>query len=231
MADIQPDIIGIQEVDLRIDQGNWIRERLNQLRDGLTEDGPYTVYQMAGPRERVVLEALGILTNRPVLRHEGFDYLFRNRVAHRVRIDVDGVSLDFWNTHFHHEVGAEHNAVRVRQAEQLRDWIAERSGGTPTVLVGDLNSLPGTRPLRILGDTLWSAYDIHHGSPPAETISPLHVRSRDLPDLPGPLTIDYILVSAGVEVVSADLAFDKESPADPGIYASDHVGIVARLRV
>ncbi|MCK9518184.1 MAG: hypothetical protein M0R74_04010 [Dehalococcoidia bacterium] len=43
--------------------------------------------------------------------------------------------------------------------------------------------------------------------------------------------LDYILVSDAFEVVSADVAFTNPSPCDPGLFASDHFGLVARLRL
>jgi len=112
LAALRPDIIGFQEVDLRIDQGNSLYRRFNDLvgyesgGDLNYESGgdpQYRMYHMANPRDRVAVEALGILTHLPVISHEGFDYLFRNRVAHCVRVELQGSSLDFYNTHLHHE--------------------------------------------------------------------------------------------------------------------------------
>ncbi len=229
LADLQPDVIGFQEVDLRLDQGNWICRRLNDLlHDAQSDHSPYVIHHMANPRENVAVEALAVMTRLPVLAHEGFDYLFRNRVAHRLRIDVGDTEIDVYNTHFHHEIGPEHNAVRVRQAEQLRDWIADRSGEVLAVLVGDLNATPGTRPIRVLSERMRSAYEVHHGAPPATTVSPLARRSADVPP---DLALDYILVSDGVDVVEVDLAFSEPDPNDASVYASDHFGLMATLEV
>jgi endonuclease/exonuclease/phosphatase family metal-dependent hydrolase len=231
LADLQPDVIGFQEVDLRLDQGNWICRRLNDLlHDAQSDHSPYVIHHIANPRENVAVEALAVMTRLPVLAHEGFDYLFRNRVAHRVRIEVDSEALDVYNTHLHHEIGPEHNAVRVRQAEQLRDWIADRSGEVLAVLVGDLNATPGTRPIRILSERMRSAYEVHHGAPPATTVSPLGAHS-DIELRGEGRVLDYIFVSDGVEVIDADLAFTEPAPEHPSVYASDHFGLVATLEV
>jgi endonuclease/exonuclease/phosphatase family metal-dependent hydrolase len=224
LVDLDSDVVAFQEVDLRIDQGNWIRERLNERVAG--EGVEYRIHHMANPRDRVTLEALAILARLPVVAHDGYDYLFRNRVAHRLRVVVDDAPFDVWNTHLHHEVGAEANAVRRHQAEQLSDWIAERSAGAPHALVGDLNATPDTAPLRTLGVGRRSAYEAIHGRPPATTVSPLGVMSDDLP---GDLTLDYILVGGSVNILDAGLAFEYEDPRQPGIWASDHVGLVADL--
>jgi endonuclease/exonuclease/phosphatase family metal-dependent hydrolase len=225
LAALDVDVIAFQEIALRIDQGNGIRARLNTLLGG-DDDAPYRIHHVANPRENVALEAIALMTRLPVRAHEGFDYLFRNRVAHRLRVDVGGAEFDVWNTHFHHEVGDEANAVRTRQAEQLAGWITDRTGSTPHALVGDLNATPGTAPLRLLSRGHRSAYEAAHGAPPQTTVSPMHVRSTDLP---GNLPLDHILVSDGVAVVEARLAFEHEDPRQPGIWASDHVGLVADL--
>lgn len=231
LTDLRPDAIAFQEVDLRTDQGNCIRERSNLLLHGQGDRDPYMIHHMANTRENVTSEALAIMTRLRVTAHEGFDYLFRNRVAHRARIDVDGTAFDLYNTHLHHMVGPEHNAAQVRQAEQLRHWIAGRSGDLPVVLVGDFNSTPGTKPLRVLGESLRPAYEDRHGEPPESTISPLLAAGGELPDgLPEAIALDHIFVSPSIDVLEASVCFADESPDAPGIYASDHFGLVARLR-
>ena len=138
LAALRPDIVGFQEVDLRIDQGNWLYRRFNDLvgyesgRDLNYESGgdpQYRMYHMANPRDRVAVEALGILTHLPVIAHEGFDYLFRNRVAHYVRVELAGSSLDFYNTHLHHEQDPVGNEVRMEQAERLVRWMDRHGWG------------------------------------------------------------------------------------------------------
>lgn len=231
LADLQPDVIGFQEVDLRLDQGNWICRRLNDLlHDAQSDHGPYVIHHMANPRENVAVEALAVMTRLPVLAHEGFDYLFRNRVAHRLRIDAGDAEIDVYHTHFHHQIGPEHDQVRIRQAEQLMAWVQDRSGATPSVSVGDFNSEPGTEPIqRIAGD--WrSAYEVHHGAPPATTVSPLGARS-DIELRGEDRVLDYIFVSAGVEVIDAGLAFTEPDPEHPSVYASDHFGLIATLEL
>src|SRR5438132_3657383 len=103
LVELRPDIIGFQEVDLRIDQGNWLCRRFNDLIWHNRGAPIYRIHHMANPRENVALEALAIMTHLPAVAHNGFDYLIRNRVAHCVRIDMAGAELDFYNTHFHHE--------------------------------------------------------------------------------------------------------------------------------
>ena len=72
LAHLQPDIIGFQEVDLRIDQGNWLCHRVNALREFHTK-ALYTIHHMVNPRDNVTIEALAIMTQLPMVEHEGLD--------------------------------------------------------------------------------------------------------------------------------------------------------------
>jgi len=248
---LRPHVIGLQEIDLRIDQGNWIRHRFNDLTAGTSDReswideggwigqrenneepaaGESAIYHISNPRDRVSLEALGIMTRLPVIAHAGFDYLFRNRVAHRVRVHAGGTFLDFYNTHFHHEQDAAGNHVRHQQAEKLVAWMDGHGWDVPKVLVGDFNSPPGTRPVRIIEERLGSAYSVLHGQEPSATIpTPLIPQEEWPPDWPKGVTVDYIFVSPSIRVLDARLVFVEPDPSDPALYPSDHYGLAATI--
>jgi endonuclease/exonuclease/phosphatase family metal-dependent hydrolase len=227
LVELRPDIVGFQEVDLRLDQGNWLCKRFNDL---IWEPGApqYRIHHMANPRENVVLEALAIMTHLSVVGHQGYDYLVRNRVAHRVRVDAGGVALDVWNTPLHHVQDAEGNELRLRQAETLLRWMERDGDDVPKVLVGDFNAPPGTPPIALLKEHLRSAHEALHGDEPQMTWpSPLVAD----PPYPGKWVVDYIFVSAQVRIVEARTAFDRPGEADPTLYPSDHFGLLARLAI
>ncbi len=236
LVEMRPDIIGFQEIDLRIDQGNWICQRFGDLVDtphapqlDLPQPGLY-MYHMSNPRDRVTVEALGIMTHLPVLAHEG--YLFRNRVAHRIRVEVEGRRLDFYNTHFHHEQDAPGNEVRREQAEKLVAWMDSHGSDVPKVLVGDFNSPPGTRPVRILSERLASSFAVFHGHEPGTTVpTPLIPPEEWPPDWPRGVTVDYIFVSPSLRVTDARVVFDQPDPSDPNLYPSDHYGLTATIEI
>lgn len=222
---LKPDIIGFQEIDLRIDQGNWICSRANGF---LSAAGAptYRIHHMANPRENVALEALVIMTHLPVLVHEGFDYLIRNRVAHFIRIGTSGGgTLDFWNTHFHHEQDDAGHKMRQEQAERLCAWINVRSHGSPVVLVGDFNCVPGTRPARTIGEHLASVFDALGREAPVTCPTPLAQKPY-----PGQFAIDHIFTSREVRILDSGLAFNEPAKDDPTLYASDHYGLFATIR-
>lgn len=230
LVELRPDIIGFQEVDLRLDQGNWLCRRFNDL---IWEPGApeYRIHHMASPRERVALEALAIMTHLPVLAHEGLDYLFRNRVAHRLRVDVNGLPLDFYNTHLHHEQVVGASEIRQEQVDKLLSWIRQRSRGVPRVVVGDFNAFPTTRPIAVMKKRFRSAYEATHGHEPPNTVwTPLRTAEVGWRPSVG-MVVDYIFVSDGLQVRDACVAFDRTSLEDPTLCASDHFGLAATLEI
>lgn len=229
LDELGPDVIGFQEVDLRIDQGNWICSRLNEIRRGRAES-EYLIHHMANPRENAAYEALAIMTRLPIADHTGHDYLIRNRVAHRARLMVEDRPIDFWNTHFHHVQDRAGNEMRVRQAEALREWLDHDGSGIPKVVVGDFNSPPGTKPIRILEENVRSAFAAANGTEPDRTAwTPLGKEEHGGNDPPSGAVVDYILVSAEVRVRACCLVFDRPHEKDPSLYPSDHFGISATI--
>lgn len=230
---LQPDIIAFQEIDLRLDQGNYIRDRVNSLLWSEENWREYRIHHMNNTRERVALEALAIMTRLPAIAHTGFDYMIRNspmrrrdRVAHCVRVDVDGHPLDFWNTHFHHEQDKPGHEIRCEQAEKLSGWIAKHSAGVPAVAVGDFNCIPESRPAQTMASHLTSVFDRLGVEAPRTIPTPLE------PDpYPGTWAIDHIFVSPDVRVLEAARVFDQTHPDDPKLCPSDHYGLTALLEI
>jgi endonuclease/exonuclease/phosphatase family metal-dependent hydrolase len=188
------------------------------------------MYHVANPRDRVAIEALGIMTHLPVSMHDGLDYLFRERVAHRVRVEMGEHSLDVYNTHFHHEKDAAGNEVRWEQATRLMRWMDSHGWDVPKMAVGDFNSPPGTRPVRFIKEQLASAYETVHGKEPDMTLPTALYPADEWPaDWPRFVTVDYVFVSPSVQVTGAQVTFDQPDSGDPTLYPSDHFGLAAAI--
>ena len=233
LVELRPDIIGFQEVDVLLDQGNWLCQRLNHRALGRGPDRrEYRIHHMSNPRERVSLEALAIMTHFEPVEHEGFDYLIRNRVAHRVRFDLgDGARFDFYNTHLHHEQDPAGNEIRQEQVCKLLPWIARRSRGVPQVLVGDFNAFPMTKVIKRVKERFSSAYELVHRDEPPDTLwTPLRTAEVGWRPSIG-MVVDYIFVSCSVQVTGAWTAFDRSHPEDPTLSASDHYGLAATVAI
>jgi endonuclease/exonuclease/phosphatase family metal-dependent hydrolase len=225
LARLRPDIIGFQEVDVRLDQGNYICQRLNDLIWSQEEPRVYRIHHMAYPRENLTVEALGIMTHLPVKEHEGFDYLVRNRVAHRLRLDIGGHDLDFYNTHFHHEQDKPGLDLRREQAEKLTAWISSHSQGVPAVLVGDFNCIPQSAPMQTISARLTSVFESLAIEAPKTIPTPLD------PKYPGHWAIDHIFASPDVQVLEARRVFDEPHTDDETLCCSDHYGLLASVEI
>lgn len=233
LVELRPDIIGFQEVDVLLDQGNWLCQRFNNRSWGRGRDvREYRIHHVSNPRERVWMEALAIMTHLPLLEHEGFDYLIRDRVAHRLRLDLgDGLRLDFYNTHLFHEQDPAGGEIRLEQVRKLLPWIARRSRGVPQVLVGDFNAFPMTPAIKKMKERFSSAHELVHGDEPEDTIwTPLRTAEVGWRPSVG-MVVDYIFVAGGVRAKDAWVTFDRSHAEDDTLSASDHYGLAATVSI
>ncbi|MDP2952162.1 MAG: endonuclease/exonuclease/phosphatase family protein, partial [Chloroflexota bacterium] len=110
-------------------------------------------------------------------------------------------------------------------------WIQQRSRGVPRVVVGDFNAFPTTRPIAVMKKRFRSAYEVMHGQEPPNTVwTPLRTAEVGWRPSVG-MVVDYIFVSDGLQVRDAWVAFDRTSPEDPTLCASDHYGLAATLEI
>ncbi len=208
---LDPDVIGLQEVRRFPRQARWIAREATRRRGRPPAWEVRTSYKTGVKR---LWEGLAVLTQLPAVDPVRLRLGGDARVALRVTVELpDGRPLDVYTAH----LADGDQAVRCAQAERLLAWMEKRPD-VPQVLVGDLNSAPGSGPLKILGRRLRSAYALVHGSEPIRT----SVGGRGV-------VLDYILVNDLVMVLDAWVAFDLPSPRDPGLLPSDHFGVAATL--
>jgi endonuclease/exonuclease/phosphatase family metal-dependent hydrolase len=214
---LSADLIGMQEVEIAVEQAELLQ---GMARDaGLAYD-----FHQETKTGLAALSGEGIaLFSRPSIVERSTIDLLYGRPAILDRIDLDpeqeGAELLFVNTHLHHQGGDE---VRRPQMQLILDEIASETG--PVILTGDLNAQPDS-------ETLQSAYaaGFADAGEDAGNTSPIRlVKSATVAQNPRN-RIDYILVRGPVEVREARLAFDR--PAANGLYPSDHLGLVADVRV
>lgn len=217
-----PDVIGLQEVDLVIDQGMSLCRMVNSR----LADGPrYRVYHVSRPGRVAHLQGLAVMSRLPVEAHEGMDYLSFESVAQRLRLRLpDGGLLDFYNTHLHYPPEA--TEERLAQARKLLAWTETWSDAAATVVVGDFNAYAGEPTGELMKSRFVSAHEAVHGREP-ELTWPTPVNTYDKSP---PGCLDYIYVD-GAAVLSAALCFDTPHPLDGQLFPSDHLGVTAELRV
>lgn len=215
LAEIRPDVIGLQELRRWPSQTSWITRRLNE---SLPAEPPYRYHSTGKTGLWGLWEGIALLTRLPILERGCLDLGGEHRVANWVRVRLpDGGILEVHNTH----LSSRGEALRDRQARLVMDNMAAR-GDIAKLVVGDLNAGPTSSTLGLLDEQFRSAYALVHGEEPAKT--------WPTPLRPGVgSVIDYVLVDDHVEVVDASLTFDRASSTDPTLFASDHFGVAATV--
>lgn len=220
----QPDLLGLQECR-EDEQAEFLRSNLPDYHFlGVPRGGEgETALEMAPlmvrrSRFQVLQSGHFWLSPTPQLPgSKGWDAVFARtvtwaRVCHR----PSGKHLIFANTHFDYQPGAILGA-----AGMLRRWLENQSGHAPLILSGDFNA-----------DKQSAAYQ--HLTAGGLLFDPMRTPQPGRGDPPtfhgfgrqnDPPAIDWILISAGFQVVSASVdTFQKQNR-----YPSDHYPILTEL--
>jgi endonuclease/exonuclease/phosphatase family metal-dependent hydrolase len=217
---LSPDVIGLQEVDLMLDQGMWISREVNKT---LGEESHYRAKHAASPGVLASIHGIGTLARIECTEHEVLDLMSFERVAQRLVYRAGDTPFVFVNTHLHHPPEAA--AERVREAQYLLEWLDRREPRLPTVIAGDFNSYVHEEVVKLMKSRLRSAYEAVHGREPEKTWTTPVNKWDNSPHG----TLDYIYVSPEFRIAEAGLAFDTPSADDPDLYPSDHLGVYAVL--
>ncbi|HET9597931.1 MAG TPA: endonuclease/exonuclease/phosphatase family protein [Anaeromyxobacteraceae bacterium] len=180
-------------------------------RDGVSVSQPQSqVYQTLLPVSVV---------GRPLSVKRGFT---------RVEVAAGGQTITFVNTHLESTSGA----VRTAQASELMQALAGETGRV--LLVGDLNSSPGTEGhLAATQAGFTDAWTATRGVDPGFTccfpgdLTLAPTPSGELSD-----RIDLVLTRGPLHAVSADVVGETPSDRSPGgRWPSDHAGVVATVQI
>lgn len=218
-AALQPDVIGLQEVVYPLQQDRLI---------GASGAGSYTALRgWAGRPEygNAILVKEPITPSRPTRVDLG-----HNRSALRVRLAAaGGATFTFVVTHLHHEVPDE--SIRAEQAEALVGWLADLDDSSAVVVVGDFNAEPVEPTYRVMTDAGFrSSFAVANAHEPDVTWpSGIQAPGMDTDGEPG--CLDYIWVRGPISVDACRLAFDRPAADDATLYPSDHIGLVASIRL
>ncbi len=224
LEELAPDVIGLQEVDLVLDQGMWLSRQINKR---MAQQPHYRIKHATNPDTRASYHSIATMSRIGFGEHEILDLMTFERVAQRFAFRCGDQPFVFVNTHLHHPPEAK--AERVAQLEYLLAWLGRDARRLPTVIAGDFNSYaePPEPAVALMKSRFRSAYEAAHGREPEKTWT-TPVNTYD--DSPHG-TLDYIFVSEEFRVADAGLAFDKPSPLDPNMYPSDHLGLYAVLEL
>ncbi|MCA9873319.1 MAG: endonuclease/exonuclease/phosphatase family protein [Anaerolineales bacterium] len=232
IVDSAPDLISLQEISLPIRQGFWLRNQVNMRLTGSTKR-PYTLIQRR--KHHLVkgyYEGIGILTRLPVRYHDWVALGYGGRVALRANVELPNrQSLDFVSTHLHHV--AYEKEARVEQVMRLLSWLRDRRHVPHQIVAGDFNETPHGLAVERMKQGFRSAYAVQHGHEPLATF-PTALRPftpADAEEYSQAACLDYIFVSPAVQVTAVSLFCHKPADEDPTLYPSDHVGLLAAVKI
>jgi endonuclease/exonuclease/phosphatase family metal-dependent hydrolase len=152
------------------------------------------------------------------------------RSAHRVTVPLTGAAhILVAATHLHHRVPDA--AIRDEQAAALVAWLDTAPAATAQVVMGDFNADP-TEPAyaRMVAAGFRSAFAAANGAEPDVTW-PSGLQAPAMDTDGDPSCLDYIWLRGAARAVNARLWADRPAIDDPGLYPSDHLGVVATVDV
>ncbi len=222
----QPDLVSLQEIYLPIRQGIWLR---NQLNARLVEDGgaPYTLLQKGKAHPiNGFFEGVGILSRLPVVARDALALGYSGRVALRATVELPGKQLlDFVSTHLHHI--AHDREARLEQAMAIVGHLNDTGRVPLQVIAGDMNEIPDGPAIHYFKQGYRSAYAAVHGYDPLATFPTALVP----PNNGWAGCLDYIFVSPTLKVTEARIFCNRPAAHDHDLYPSDHVGLLATVRI
>lgn len=244
IAELQPDLIAIQEVSIRGKSSNahWLAEQLNRRDDA--SDKHYEVYLCPKTGIYEKREGLAVLSRLPVRGQERLDLLTQDRVAQAITFRLDGETIMLVNGHYYWHPGP--SPHRLAQVELLLDWMDTQPAEKPVVVCGDFNGMPGTPAIQFMRQYFDSAHVAIHGEEPAYTCptplppsmkTKLCVAAQVMLGHRPPLdaawrgTLDYIFVDPRLQTQSCELVLNHPAKHNASIYPSDHFGLFAQINV
>ena len=224
---MQPAILGLQEVvpgqksDLEKALPGY--DFLGVARDDGRSKGEFSNLAINREVFRVGSSGTFWLSPAPGVPSEGWDAAYP-RIATWAKLvrRNDGRRFLALNTHFDH-VG---ETARLQSARQIASWLlAQRKPGETVIVTGDLNTEPGTPPIRELTHSTFGLRDAHEASR-TTPIGPDGTFNNFVMVPSQSRRIDYILATPTLVVENyAVLAWQGQG----GRPASDHFPVVADL--
>jgi beta-glucosidase len=217
LRELRPDAIALQEVlqhETLANQAEWLADALGYEAHFVSTDPPGKARRYGN----------ALLTRHPVLARgeRRLRPLDDSRNAGLLRIDFHGRAINIYVTHLHWTDRG--GVIRRRQVEDLVDYIDRTSAGAPSLVLGDFNAAADAPELALLRKDFADAYGALHADADAAESSSLNQKYF------APKRIDHVFVQRDAFApVSAAIILDK--PDANGVWASDHYGVRARLRL
>ncbi len=222
IREIDPDIIGLQEVIQRADLDN----QAQQLADSLGYD---YYFDSVDDESRDQRFGNAIVSRYPIeeTTFRALVPLDAYRKAVHARINVNGNIVDVYNTHLHNPGDA--TQTRMDQINDMQDFIEETSTGDLIFVTGDFNANPDWDEMELMYEHYVDVYPLFHENhlEPEHSTLNYHLGHSQR-------RIDYVFFhqdnNDDLNPLSAEIVLDE--PDEEGEnYPSDHFGVVAEFEV
>lgn len=215
IGELSVEIIGLQELDFSrrrssgVDQAGLIAAHLgwhSQFQPAMRRGHEHYGHAILSRYPLRAIRCAELPGNAPFFCRE-------NRAALGLDVTTDFGVVHVINTHF--GLGRRERLLQARLLTSA-DWLDAVSGGGPLILMGDFNSLPGSRPHRTLTRHL---RDVRQLIQPARAL-------RTFPTFFPAFAVDHIFVNAALRPQTVRVHRTAVSRV-----ASDHFPLVAELVV
>jgi endonuclease/exonuclease/phosphatase family metal-dependent hydrolase len=228
---LDPDLVGMQEVEIGKDQAN-------KLNDLLAARG-HAKYNLFTKRKSgfsgfFTGEGIGIMSRWPIVEKEHED-IGEMRVSVFVRVKhPSGKLIDMADTHLDHHGGPQGDADRDDEAKQTIDLLNRNTGCNPTFLTGDMNAKEESPALkRFFAAGLADSYRAVHGDETPTTGNTSPIKLAEGAEQNPRNRIDFILgrSAGGRTVTPTDSLVCFKNHDAKGFYPSDHLGVMTTYDV
>jgi endonuclease/exonuclease/phosphatase family metal-dependent hydrolase len=218
---INPDIIGIQEINEAIDSGgsdNQAKQIADSLSNyfGVTYHYYYSQTHLSWSNQ--FKEFVGIITKYPV-EQQSYLQLATGAFPRRVvwnYINTPMGKINFFNTHLDYQS----TAIRVTQAQQIIQFVNQQEASFPgiaSILTGDFNDTPGSQPINLFVANSF-----------VETWSQVNptLSGYTMPSNSPTSKIDFIFKKDGGQIKVDSSVIIMNKPYFASSFCSDHLGIL-----
>ncbi|MCP4361813.1 MAG: hypothetical protein GY796_27695 [Chloroflexi bacterium] len=225
LVDAAPDLVSFQEVNLSIGQGRWLRNQINaRLPEGKRS---YTLVQKRNQSFRNYTFGVAVLSNLPIVYHDAIGLGMGGQVALRANIELPTrQTVDFVAVQLHD--GRHNRETREEQAMALTGWLHEARAVPGQIVAGDFNETPSGLAIQYMKQYYRSLYELVVGREPIATYPTALV---SVPD-DWTACLDYIFVSKTIrQATQAAIFCNQPDPEEDILFPSDHVGLIATIKI
>lgn len=229
IARLDPDLIGLQEIEIADDQAKHLNRLLSDR-----GAGTYHVHQhrKMGIRGWFTGEGVGVMSRLDFEEKHDED-LGDMRLANHVRVRIPaagGRTIELFNTHL--SAGGDKGDWRKKQAAEIASWTERRSSSASVfeVLTGDMNATPGTEPIRAFTDAGFiDSYAKRWGNLADRLGATSPIRLEEGAEQNPRNRIDFVFYRGSANVKTANVVLRNKDAK--GFYPSDHLAVMTTFEL